>query len=151
MNADNPEAALIEAATTSTDGTPEPAEDHGNKVAPDGDLKAAAIPEKREYPRYHLSWRAELFCRSPDNSGPIAGRIKEASPIGVTFLSDRQLIKGRKVILAIKLPLPADRPPIDVRVEALVVNSILSRTGFRSGLSLQNFLTGRAEFLKCFF
>lgn len=146
MNSENTEIATEETiAPGGESGTQEDTADAAPAIPP----KPQAPPERREFPRQCISWRAILHLPPGHTSPAVFGKITEVSPTGMTFLSERNLSERCKVTLAIRMPAADSQGPhFELRVEAVVIHSILNRHGFRCGLNIVKFLAGKEAFMK---
>lgn len=105
--------------------------------------------ERRESPRRPVSWQAGLVYRARQDVAPIFGTVIDVGRAGAAFVSDIKVAERSQVVLAVRLPPEnARKPPVEVQVEAVVSNIILTSAGFRCGLQFKNFLMGQEELLK---
>ena len=104
--------------------------------------------ERREAPRRPVVWQAGLIYKTQSGMQPIFGTVLDISRNGVTFESTVHVMEKNTVVLAMRMPPERPgSPPTEVQAEATVISSIVTSSGFRSGLRLQKFLMAESDFL----
>jgi hypothetical protein len=101
--------------------------------------------DRREYPRVHVHWYCNL--ESPVQLQRV--RVLEISEVGFGFVCDVSLPIGTVIKFRLSIPDPATGVQWhDAPGQAQVASSVLSRAGFRAGVSVQSMLSSHQEMLR---
>lgn len=105
--------------------------------------------DRRQYPRIHVHWYC--FIDAPNDTGAAPARIRviEISEVGFGFVCDVAYPIGSTIKFRMNIPDPVNGSQWHLAPgQAEIVNSVLSREGFRSGVSIKSMLIAHQDMLK---
>lgn len=101
--------------------------------------------DRRQSPRIHVKWKATI-----QTSGiPVPVQVIEISDVGFGFVGDIAYPIGSELSFQVNVPDPANGGQwrlVGGRGE--VINSVLTREGFRSGITMKSVSAADQELLK---
>lgn len=105
----------------------------------------SAMQDRREYQRIHVKWKAVIQA-----GGTRANVIvMEISDVGFGFIGDIAYKIGATLSFELNMPDPLDGAQRHLVLgQAEVINSVLTREGFRAGVTLKSINSKHQDLLK---